>query len=75
MEGPGGRQYLQNRRHLKKTPVQLPPTTSLNDDDDDDNVETRPVEQETVEQPNSQTQQVVSSRGRIIKPPSRYQDL
>ena len=73
MEGPGGRQYPRNRRYLK--PVQLPPTTSLNDDDDDNNVETRPVEQETVEQPNSQTQQVVSSRGRIIKPPSRYQDL
>ena len=69
VEGPGGRQYRRNCKHFKKTPVQLPPTTNLNDDDDDDNVETRPVEQETVEQPNSQTQQVVSSRRRIIKLP------
>ena len=54
VEGRGGWQYWRNRKHLKKTPVQLPPTTSLNDNDDD-NVETRPVEQETVEQPNSKS--------------------
>jgi len=74
VEGPGGQQYRGNRRHLKKTPVQLPRTTSLNHDDND-NVETYPVEQDTVEQPNSPSQHVVLSRGRIIKPPSRFQDF
>jgi len=74
VEGPGGRQYRRNRKHLKKTPVQLPLTTCLNDNDDD-HVETRPGEQETVEQLDSPTQQIVSSRGRIIKPPSRFQDF
>ena len=69
VEGPGGRQYQQNHRHLKKTPVQVPPTTSLNDNDD--NVKTRPVEQDTVEQLNSPSRQGVSSRGHIIKPTSR----
>ena len=77
VEGPNGQQYRRNRKHLKRIPTQFSLTSDLNNDDDDDNIETEthPVEQETVEQLESPTEPIVSSRGRIVKPPSRYQDF
>ena len=67
-----------NRRHLKKT-FQLPSATSVDDDDD---VEAQPGELETVEQSNnpppsvnSPPPSVVTSRGRTIRAPPRYQDF
>ena len=78
VEGPGGREYRRNRRHLKKT-FQLPSATSVDDDDD---VEAQPGELETVEQSNnpppsvnSPPPSVVTSTGRTIRAPPRYQDF
>ena len=72
VEGPGGREYQRNRRHLRKAP-QFPITSGVDDDNDD--TTTQPAEQETVEQPDSPPPPGVTSSGRTIRVPSRYQDF
>ena len=80
VEGPGGREYRRNRRHLKKVCPQL--TTSTSVDDEDDGVPTCPVEQDTIEQDKSDNlndidapPQLVTLRGRVVKVPTRYNDF
>ena len=80
VRGPNGREYRRNHKHLRKV-SQASETLSIDDDDENEGA-TEQVEQtqENTVQTDSNagvtTQEPVrTSRGRIVKEPTRYQDF